>query len=408
LITDLLAGFVDIADDVLADAIAGALARLGRSVDVDRITLSEADDETFRVLHSWAAPGVKPVPQAFKVSQMPWYVGQLRRGQTIAVARAEDLPPGAAHERVMMRRMGTKSHLAIPLSIGRGLVGALSLGALRRHHEWPEHLVRRVRLVGQIFATALWRKKSNERMARQEQELAHIARVAAVGELVSILAHDLNQPLSAILTNAQATRRLIEHCGAGPRETDEALADIADDASRAGEIIRRLRTLLRKGDPSLGAVDVNRLLADSEPIVKAELREYEVAANYDLAAGLPLARGDAVQLQQVLLNLVSNACHAMSSIPRDQRELLVRTARGSGERDDGADLVRFDICDSGPPVPREVFRRLFEPFFTTKATGLGMGLAITRSIIAAHHGRVWATQNPRRGITVHVALPVCP
>jgi C4-dicarboxylate-specific signal transduction histidine kinase len=408
LITDLLAGFVDIADDVVADAIAGALARLGRSLDVDRITLSEADNETFRVLHSWAAPGAAPVPQTFKVLQMPWYVRQLRRGQTLAVSRAADLPPEAAHEREMMRRMGTRSHLAIPLSIGHGVVGALSLGALRRQHEWPDHLVRRLRLVGQIFATALWRKKSNERMARQEQELAHIARVAAVGELVSILAHDLNQPLAAILTNAQATRRLIERCGAGPRETDEALADIADDATRAGEIIRRLRALLRKSDPSLGAVDLNRLLADSDTIVAAEVREHEVALRFELAAGLPPVRADAVQLQQVLLNLVSNACHAMSAVPREQRELVIRTARGSGQGNDGQDLVRFEICDSGPPIAPDVFRRFFEPFFTTKPTGLGMGLAITRSIVAAHRGRVWATQNARRGITVHVALPVCP
>src|SRR5688572_3369595 len=124
LITDLLSRFADIADDDVAGAIAGALEQFGQSLDVDRITLSEADDETFRVLQSWAAPGMEPVPQTFRVSQMPWYVRQLRGGHAVAVTRAAELPPEAVHEREIMRRMGTKSHLAIPLSIGHGVVGA--------------------------------------------------------------------------------------------------------------------------------------------------------------------------------------------------------------------------------------------------------------------------------------------
>jgi signal transduction histidine kinase len=414
LVTDLLTRFADIGDDDVGGAIAGALEQLGRALDVDRITLSEADAETFRVLQSWASPGAKPVPPTFRVLQMPWYVRQLRGGQTVAATRPAELPPEAVHEREMMRRMGTKSHLAIPLSIGHGVVGALSLGALRRRHEWPDPLVRRLRLVGQIFATALGRKKSSERLARQHQQLVHVGRVAAMGELASVLAHDLNQPLAAILTNAQATRRMIEHPGADLRETDEALADIAADANRAGAIIRRFRTLLRKGEPALSAIDLNRLVADLEPIVAAELREYEIALKLELADGLPPARADAVQLQQVVLNLVSNACHAMAAAPRGQRELIIRTAPGTGEPGDAADapdeqaaVVRIDVCDTGPPVPRHVFRRIFEPFFTTKATGLGMGLAISRSIIAAHGGRVWAAQNPRCGLTVHVVLPAC-
>ena len=411
LIGDLLSRFADIGDDDVEDAVAGALERLGRSLDVDRITLSEADDETFRVLHSWVTPAAVPLPQTFRVSQMPWYARQLRRGQTVSVTRPADLPPEAVHEREMMRRLGSKSHLAIPLSIGHGVVGTLSLSAVRRRHEWPDQLVRRLRLVGQIFANALGRKKSSERLARQHQQLVHVGRVAAMGELASILAHDLNQPLSAILTNAQATRRMIERPGADPRETDEALADIAADANRAGAIIRRFRTLLRKGEPALSAIDLNRLIVDLEPIIAAELREYEIALKLELADGLPPARADAVQLQQVLLNVVSNACHAMAAAPRGQRELTIRTARGTGEAGGAAadreDVVRVVVCDTGPPVPRHVLRRIFEPFFTTKATGLGMGLAISRSIVAAHGGRVWATQNPRCGLAVHVALPAC-
>jgi C4-dicarboxylate-specific signal transduction histidine kinase len=336
---------------------------------------------------------------------MPWYVRQLRHGEAVAVTRADDLPAEAAHEREMMRRMGTKSHLAIPLSVGHGVVGALSLGALRRRHEWPYDLVQRLRLIGQIFATALGRKKANDRLARQQQELAHVGRVAAMGELAAILAHDLNQPLTAILTNAQATRRLLEQGRADVGETDEALADIADDANRAGEIIRRLRALLRKGEPSLTVVDVNRLLSELDLIIAAELREYEVALKLELSDELPGVKADAVQVQQVLLNLVSNACHAMSGIPRAERELVIRTARDRGAG--GVEMILLEVSDFGPPIPAAVFARIFEPFFTTKATGLGMGLAITRSIIAVHHGRVWASQGQRRGITVHVALPAC-
>jgi C4-dicarboxylate-specific signal transduction histidine kinase len=198
---------------------------------------------------------------------------------------------------------------------------------------------------------------------------------------------------------------MIERRQGSQHDTDEALSDMADDATRAGAIIQRLRALLRRGEPSLSAVDVNRLLADVEPIVAAELREFEVALELELSQGLPPVKGDAVQLQQVLLNLLSNACHAMSTLAREQRKLIIRTWRALDPLEE--DMVLLDVCDAGPPVAADVFERIFEPFFTTKSTGLGMGLAITRSIIAAHHGRVWATRNATRGITVHVTLPVC-
>ena len=244
------------------------------------------------------------------------------------------------------------------------------------------------------------RKQAELEAQQQRQLLTHLTRVATLGELSGALAHELNQPLTSILSNAQAALRLLDH----PQEVDleeirAILRDIADEDRRAGEVIRRLRALLRRGETPRQPLDVNEVAGEVLRLARSELISHGVTATVQLTPGLPKVRADRVALQQVLLNLIVNACDAMRQEAPLQRELTVATDLD----DDGA--VRVAIVDRGAGLPADRMERLFEPFFTTKEHGLGLGLVICRSIIAAHGGRLGATPNPDRGATFWFTLP---
>lgn len=238
-----------------------------------------------------------------------------------------------------------------------------------------------------------------ERMAAQQRdEIAHLSRVAMLGELSGSLAHELNQPLAAILSNAQAAQRLLARSPPPLDQLTEILADIAKSDRRAGEVIRRLRSLLRKEDAQRQPLSVNDVVRESLRLMQSDLLSRHVAVDTELAEELPPVTGDRVQLQQVLLNLVINGCDAMDGRERD-RHLFVR----SRVAEDGG--VEISVSDHGEGIPPQDLERIFEPFITTKAHGMGLGLAICRSIAEAHGGRLWATNNAGRGATVHFRLP---
>jgi C4-dicarboxylate-specific signal transduction histidine kinase len=242
-------------------------------------------------------------------------------------------------------------------------------------------------------------RRTDELMATN-QRLVHMNRVAAMSELASSIAHELNQPLAAILSNAQAARRLLQK---SPPDVDEALAalgDIVDDDRRAGTIIQRMRSMLKKGPSGAGAQDLNELAKEVARLVGNEALLEGVTLRLDLSPHLPRVRGDGIQIQQVVLNLVVNALDAISERPRGSRLVVVRT-RGPGK-----DRVVLSVEDSGMGIAPEDLERVFEAFYTTKAEGLGVGLAISRSIVEAHGGRLWAENNPDEGATFRCALPV--
>ena len=242
------------------------------------------------------------------------------------------------------------------------------------------------------------RKRAEEEVQRQREELAHALRVMTLGELTASFAHEINQPLAAIVTNAQATRRLLDAERAKPQITD-ALTDIAEDAKRASQIIGRLRTLFRKEHAERAAVDINTLIADVVSLLRADMQRRTISVTFALAETVPPVLGDSVQLQQVMLNLVVNACEAIAAIEDGPREILIETSQAEPGR------LTIAVRDSGIGVNETELERIFEHFVTSKQQGLGMGLAISRSIVEAHGGRIWATVNHDRGLTLHVELP---
>jgi signal transduction histidine kinase len=231
----------------------------------------------------------------------------------------------------------------------------------------------------------------------QRQQLAHLSRVALMGGLSGALAHELNQPLTAILSNAQAAEHMLAAGQVDRAELGEILRDIVAADRRASEVIHRLRALFKKGDTQLQDLDVNDVVREVLELAHGDLTTRHVAIVHRMEPQLPPARSDRVELQQVLLNLVVNACEAMSAGDARERVLRVETRRCA----DGG--VQISVADSGPGFSGSA-ETLFEPFYTTKAHGLGLGLSISRSIISAHGGRLWGSSSPAKGAAFHVRL----
>ncbi|MEZ4386360.1 MAG: tetratricopeptide repeat protein [Candidatus Krumholzibacteriia bacterium] len=233
-----------------------------------------------------------------------------------------------------------------------------------------------------------------ERAARDE--LAHVARVATMGELAAAFAHELNQPLAAIRANARAGVNYLERAEPDTAEVGAALADIGDDAERAQGIIVRLRDMMRKGNLKRQPVDLNQILADAVALVRAEAGIHGVALNLRPGTDLPPVLGDRIQLQQVVLNLLQNGMAVMDGRDGALRVTAERTSDGG---------VRVAVSDDGPPIDEDILGDMFEPFFTTKREGLGMGLPICRTIIEAHGGYIQAERREEGGLTVRFELP---
>ena len=242
------------------------------------------------------------------------------------------------------------------------------------------------------------RRQAQLEVEEQRRVVSHLARVAVLGQLSGALAHELNQPLTAIASNAEAALLLLRQRPRDLLEIEAILRDIAADDQRAAQVIRRLRALLKRGETRLQSTDTNELVGDVLELARMEMITRGVTATTQVGPNVPPVLGDRVQLQQVLLNLILNACEAMATTPPAERrlELIVNA--------DSLNNVRFSVRDRGTGIAPALMERLFEPFVTTKAEGLGLGLSMSRTIIAAHGGRMWAENNPDRGVTMHFLL----
>jgi two-component system, LuxR family, sensor kinase FixL len=230
------------------------------------------------------------------------------------------------------------------------------------------------------------------------QELTHASRLALVGALTASIAHEINQPLGAILSNADAAEMLLESTPAPLDEVRQILDDIRKDDLRASEVIRRLRGLLRKREMEMRPLEINQVISEVLWLVRAESRRRGVAVATELAPDLPVVRGDKVHLQQVLLNLFLNGVEAMADVP-GQKRLSVRSALNENG------YLEIAVSDVGVGIPPDRLSGLFDPFFSTKKEGMGLGLSISRSLVEGHGGRIWAENNPRGGATFRFTLP---
>src|SRR6267154_5559000 len=229
--------------------------------------------------------------------------------------------------------------------------------------------------------------------------LAHANRVMTMGQLTASIAHEVNQPIAATVTNAHAALRWLGGHPPDLGEVRQALDAIIKDGNRAGDVIGRIRTLIKKVPARHDQLDINEAILEVIEVTRSEMLRNGVSLQTELAKGLPLIRGDRIQLQQVILNLIVNAIEATSGASEGARGLLISTGK------DASNAVLVAVRDSGPGLDPEDLGRLFDAFYTTKPGGMGMGLSICRSIIGAHGGRIWATANVPQGAVFQFALP---
>jgi PAS domain S-box-containing protein len=529
LLADLSAAFVNLPATEVDGRIDDALRKVVEFLSVERSSFAEVldADRAVRLSHTYVKPGFPAFPPSILDDQLPWFSAMIRRGEVLRLERLpDDLPEEATREREYCIRSGIRSQLTIPLAVGGSVRFAIGCASFRAPQPWPEELVQRLRLLGEVFANALERRRADEELRRRErhyrdliestravpweadpvtfrtsyispqvttllgfpdsawyldgfwesrihpddrgmvlrgmgdavrhcrdreveyrlvaadgrtvwvhdlltvqseggvatslrgvmiditarkgaeneasllrEELARASRLTLLGELAAAIAHEVNQPLCAIVSNAETTQGYLAEETADLGEVRDALQDIVADGRRASEIIRRIRALLRTRQTErapFGPADAVREVA---VLLRQKMTRDSITLTLDLAADLPPALGDRVQVQQVILNLISNAAEALQASPADRRRLSVSAARTG-------DVVAVSVQDSGPGISPDLLDRVFDAFFTTKADGTGIGLSISRTIIVAHGGRIWAEPAAGGGAVFRFTLPI--
>ena len=273
LLADLSVRFANVAHDRIVAEIEAALARLVDLLGYDRCTYTElATDGTLHVLCSAAVGGIEPLPRGPFGAGLPWLVGEIRAGRIVALSDLpHGLPPEATAEAEHVQRIGLRSHLSIPLRVGGRVVGALSFGGLRRARTWPEAVITRLTIVGEVFASAIARARSEDEAQRLRSQLWHADRVARTGALTAAIAHELNQPLAAILSNAQAGLAYLDRGEARPEEVRAILEAVVRDDKRAAETIRTMRALLRHDGTGRARIDIAAALREVLHLLEGEL-----------------------------------------------------------------------------------------------------------------------------------------
>lgn len=537
LLARLSTAFVRLPSDQMGVAFQTCLSRIGHFLDVDRAVLMQLapNGRQLLVMQQWVGPGFEPLPDVYSCDDFPWVLRRLLNGETVICQTLDDLPAEAAADREAAERLGLRAALVLPLVASGRVHGVVSLHMVREPREWSAEVQAQMRLVAEVMANALGRKRIDDALRTSESmktaileslsslvavldangvviavnqggssaggapleserpltvginyldlcrqraqegsraavraldglervlsgqqrhfvheyanpidglgrwytmsvvpllrpeggvvvthtdvsdqkraeleaerarhELAHVTRMSVMGELTASLAHQLNQPLTGILSNAQAAQRYLDLAPPNTDEVRDIMLDIIDDDRRAGDVIRRLRDMVSQSDNHTAVIDLHALLRDVALLMNSDTIIRNVSVAFELAPGQARVSAHPVELQQVFVHLLVNAMEAVADAPVHERTVLVRTHR---TQDLG---VVATVTDHGPGLPDGAPDVLFEPFFTTKSTSLGMGLSIARSIVEAHGGRITAANNPGRGAVFSVTLPLVP
>ncbi|HXX86475.1 MAG TPA: ATP-binding protein [Casimicrobiaceae bacterium] len=410
LLVDISAGLLKRpADDPVA-AINAALHAIGEFLQVQRAVLwsSSANGERFEPTHLWVGGGASSPPSVIDETMAPTVFRRVSGGEVVALSSIDNLPPEAEAERQEFRRFGTRALLAVPLVVEGLVIGALSLSDVHGKRSWPDSLIPRVQLIGEVFANVLTRRlyaarvnEAKSETAQYRERLAHLARVHTIGEMSAAIAHEVNQPLMAIENYALAAHRRLASDGVDDRVKLGALLDkIAGQAARAGDVLKRLRSIVKKHESEVTVFNLGTLVADTVNLVEVESRLKDVQVEIAVASDLPPVVADEVQIQQVVLNLVRNGIEAM-----DQPGIVSKVLRVEVQNPRSHELV-VRVVDRGKGLSSIDREHIFEPFYSTKEKGLGIGLAICRSIIEAHGGKLSYSPHTGGGAVFQFSLPI--
>jgi signal transduction histidine kinase len=379
------------------------LRKIVLTLEVDRGTFWEpsASDGGFVGTYWWARPGVPGLPRkmiSMKIS--PWATKEVLAGKTVVYSNPKELPKEEVKLRRFLKSHGPKAQVMLPLQIGGVVLGALTFGKFRAPRYWSQSEVQRLRIVGQIVASALDRKRAVLQSRKLQEQLAAASRWSTMGELTASIAHELNQPLAAILSGLGGLARLLSQGNPKPAVTSAAVRNAIEDTKRAGEIVRRLRSMFRGDETHKVAIDISPLAKEVVNLVGSEAASREITVRVVDSPALPRVIGDSIQIQQCVLNLLMNALDATAQNESGPREVTIKIAP------ENSGWIGVSVSDTGLGVDPSVANRMFEPFVTTKTRGMGLGLLVTRSIVEGHGGRIWFTPNPGGGSTFTFTLPV--
>jgi signal transduction histidine kinase len=401
LVAELSTAFIRASISEIDEEINRSLKRIAETLNLDRSTIVEFRTDRLPIFsHGWVRdPQQQLVGQSLDVEALiPWVVKKMLAGETVVMASVDHLPEEALVDRESIKRYGPKSNVMAPIKSGGGVLAAVGFGDMYHERRWPPEIVRQLQRMAEIFGYAFDRKRAASEMLRLQNELTYVSRVNTMGELAASMAHELNQPLAAILSNAEAIQLMLRSGTPDLEEISAAIGDIIQDDTRAGETIRRLRSLFRNDELKKSEIDLGEVVGEIGRFVRNDALVRKVSFNIEVRQH-PIVFADRVQLQQAIVNLVLNAFDAVSEMDAGLREVGVLVAlRESGWSEI---LVR----DSGKGIATDLTTRIFDTFFTTKANGMGMGLAISRSIVKAHGGELSVSSSPGHGATFEIKLP---
>jgi len=398
------------AQPALGTAIDGALAGMGKALAADWAVVATRDANGIVAQHSWCKTGAAKRARNGHGDSFDTFLGNLRLDATLVCEDRKRLPASLRAVKLLDR---VSSAIFVPLRHDGKPDGMLALAA-HTPRPWRRDAVEATERLADLLGAGLERMAAQTSLAREQtkrvhaeaetrklrDQLAHAGRVSMLGELAASLAHELNQPLTAIYTNAQAAQRFLDRARPDLGEALNALHDLGQDCRRASDVLGRLRQMFRRHETERVPISVSVLLEH----VLLLLHEDAVARGVDVVLqvqpDLPLVRGDRVQLEQMLMNLLVNAFEALTNVTTP-RHVIVRVSATDG-------AIDLAVLDSGKGIARNELERIFEPFFSRKPNGMGMGLAICRTIVEAHGGRITADNRPDRGAVFELSLPALP
>jgi signal transduction histidine kinase len=393
--------FARISHQEIDAEIEGWLAKIGFALNLDRSTIGEYQPETgdFAAVYLWTREGFPPSPPYRASEVIPWIAGKVRGGAIVAVRGVDYLPAEAERDRQFMSGpIGPRSVLVIPLIIGDRVVGGITFADMHGERIWRPGLVKRLKLVSDIIANALERKRSAMENSRLREELRKASRAYLVGEMAAAIAHELSHPLGAILANAQAARRMVEKPRLDLCELTATLDDVISGERRAADYIERVRTIFKRSRINTAPQRVQKLLDSVASLMRSNLQATGISLVIEVEPDLPLILADRAGIEQVLINLIRNAADAILESNGSAHRITVRASAA------GPSQVEIAVADAGPGVDPKILPRLFEPLFTTKESGTGLGLAISQSIVRSHGGNIQVKSEPAVGATFSFTL----
>lgn len=400
LLAEISSKLVALPSEQMDDAIEDTLRLIVGTLEIDRSTLWQITDDRAGLMpsHHWQQSECPPLsPKLDAAALLPWSHGKVMRGEAFHFNCLEELPAEAARDVEAFRLRGPVANVTVPLFCNGGVFGAMTFGRLSHPRRWSRDEIDALQLIAGMFGGILCRRRAEFRAEQLRSELARVSRASMLGEFAANIAHELNQPLAAILGNAQAARRFLSKGLMDPVELTEILDDIIRDDKRANDVILNLRHLLEGTGSTRETCCVNALVtetcgflrkrpASERIVVKLAVRELQV-------------RAAPAEIQQVLINLVRNATQAMDALPPEHRKVRVETSGCNGNA-----VVR--VVDRGCGFPEGQMERMLEPFHSNRPGGLGMGLAICRRIIDSHGGTIQARNRSSGGAEFSFSLPL--